>query len=333
MQKKLIQRCLSGTVFFLFLAVPFGTQVWAGSAWYPKKEVEIVVPTAAGGENDRVSRMIQKILQDKNLVSRPVIVINKEGGNQILAAVYMTQHASDPHYLLYTTSTILTNQIAGLTKVHYRDLTPISSFLVENEALTVAANSPFKNMKDLFDALKADPKSVSFGLVARGGSNHLALCQAVRSVGIDPKKLKVVVFKTNGESMTAVMGGHVQVVASSVAAALDKVQAGHLRMLGIGASKRRPGPLANVPTWAEFGIEATGVSNWRGICAPKGLTPDQIAFWEKAMETVFSSEEWRKDIDARNLNPLVLRGKEFANYLDKAYEATKAVMADLGMAK
>ena len=71
------------------------------TAWRPEKAVEIILPTAAGGLNDQMARLIQTILQERKLVTAPVVVMNKSGGNQTLAAVYLRQHPADPHYLLY----------------------------------------------------------------------------------------------------------------------------------------------------------------------------------------------------------------------------------------
>jgi putative tricarboxylic transport membrane protein len=320
-------------VWLLVPAVQPAAAAGGPTDWRPEKPVEIVVPTAAGGENDRVARRIQQILQDRKLVTTPVVVVNREGGNQVLAVVRVTQNAPDPHFLLYSTATLFTNQIAGLTPLHYRDLTPISLLLLDSTTLTVKAESPIKNMRDLVDRLKSDPKSIAFGTVARGGPNHLALSQAMRSAGIDPKALKLVIFKTNAESMTAVMGGHIDVVASSVSAAFNNVQAGFLRMLAVAAAQRPTGPLAGVPTMAESGIDATGVSNWRCIFAPKGLTAAQRTFWENAMAEVNQTAEWRKDIDARNLIMKFMRGRDLESYLDETYKATRATMIDIGIVK
>ncbi len=90
--------------------------------WRPDRPVEIILPTAAGGANDQMARLIQKALQDNKLVTTPIVVMNKAGGNQTLAAVYLRQNAKDPHYLLYSTSTVFTAQITGLTSQHYTDL-------------------------------------------------------------------------------------------------------------------------------------------------------------------------------------------------------------------
>lgn len=308
-------------------------RVGAQTAWRPEKAVEIIVPTAAGGINDQITRLMQKVLQEEKLLTVPAVIMNKAGGNQSLAVVYLTQKASDPHYLLYATATVFTNQLAGLTPLGYTDLTPLACLVVDYSVVTVATDSPIKTMRDLVDRLRADPGAVSFGLVSRGGPNHLALSQAVRSAGVDPRKLRTVVFKTNAESHMAMVGGHIQAVVSSVSAALPQVQAGHTRMLAIAAPQRVAGSLATLPTMREQGINATGVSNWRAIFGAKGMTAAQAAFWDHALARMAASENWNRELDGTNMSRLFLRGREFVQYLDDEYAATRAVMADLGLVK
>ena len=108
------------------------------AGWQPEGPVEIVVPTGAGGENDRVARFVQRIFEQKKLVTTPVLVVNKSGGNQVLSLVYFSKKAPDPQFLLYTTGTVLSNQIAGLTELGYHDVTPIAKLRCDNTALTVA---------------------------------------------------------------------------------------------------------------------------------------------------------------------------------------------------
>ena len=316
----------------LILAAALAATAAWGQAWRPEKPVEIIVPTGAGGINDQNARLIQKSFQDQKLPV-PVLTINKPGGNQSIAVVYLTQHPADPHYLFYSTATVFTNQLAGVTPHRYSDMTPLALLLVDYSVITVAANSPLKTMRELVDRLKADPESVAFGVVARGGPNHLALAQGVRSGGADARKLKLVVFKTNAESMTAVMGGHIHAVVSSVSAALPQVLAGNTRILAVAAPQRVGGNMASVPTMREQGINATGISNWRGIFAPRGITAAQAAYWEEALSRVVVTEEWKSQLETNNLESRFLRGKEFAKYLDGEYNDTRSVMTDLGLIK
>lgn len=303
------------------------------AAWQPQGPVEIVVPTGAGGENDRLARFIQRLFEEKKIVSTPVLVVNKPGGNQVLSTVYVAKKAPDPHVLLYATGTVQTNQIAGLTEIGHHDLTPIAKLRCDNTAVTVAPDSPIRDMRDLLNRLTADIKSVSFGTVSRGGANNLVMAKALRSVGVDPNGLKIIIFKTNAQTMTGVMGKHVDAMVSSVSAAFQNVKAGKLRMLAVSAPARLTGVLASVPTMAESGLDVRGASNCRYIYATKGITAAQRRFWENAMVAVDHDAEWKQDIANRNQTHSFLRGKELDSDLNETYDATKASMIDIGLAK
>ncbi len=302
-------------------------------AWRPDKPVELVVPTSAGGNNDTMMRLVQKVLQDQKLVTTPVLVLNKSGGNQHIAVVYLGQHAGDPHYLMLTNPSLLTNELNGVSKQRYTHLTPLALMIVESNAFTVSAESPMRNMRDLMARLKADPESVSFAMPSRGGAPHLALAAAAKAAGLDPKRLKIVVFKTSGESITSIAGGHIDVMVSSLASVMGIAQAGKARVLGIAANERRGGAAANIPTLREQGIQTDGVASWRGLSGPPGLAPEQVAFWDDALAKVFESADWKAYLANKDLPAQYLRSRDFAKYLQVEYDITKAMMADIGLAR
>ncbi len=305
----------------------------AQPAWQPEKVVEFIIPTGPGGNNDKVTRLAQSILQERKFVASPMVVVNKPGGGQTLAAVYTSQRRSDPHHVLFMNPTIFTNELAGIAQIRYTELTPLVLLMVENTALTVRMGSPLKGMRDLIAALKADPESISFAMPSRGGVPHLTVAAAVKAAGLDPRKLKIVVFKGSGESMTSLLGGHVDVMVSSVGSVVGQVQAGAARMLGIGAAQRLSGSLASVPTFRDQGIDSTGVAAWRSFFGPGGLALAQVAFWDDAFTRMSETPEWKKHLDASNLAPQFLRSREFSGYLEAEYAATRGVMRDLGLAK
>jgi len=260
------------------------------------------------------------------------VVVNKPGGNQTLAVAYLNQHANDAHYLLLANPTVFSNEIAGITPQRYTDLSLVANLLSEHTVFTVRTDSAFKSVNDLFEKLKADPASIAIGIVSRGGPNHLTLSSAVKAAGIDPKKLKTPVFKTNAESITAVIGGHLQLVASSVSAVIEQVRSGNARMLAIAAPKRMEGSLANVPTLKELGYDVE-LSSWRAVFGPRGLTPAQTVYWEDVLAKMAATDEWKGALVNHSWASSFMRSKEAAKYLEKEYSVTKAMMIDLGMAK
>jgi putative tricarboxylic transport membrane protein len=314
-------------------ALAFAPAVWAQPAWKPEKQVEIILPTAPGGGNDAVARLMAKVLQEQKLVPTPILVVNKPGGNQALSVTYLAQHPGDPHFLLQATSTLFTNQIQSLTTARYGDFPPLALAFIDYSAFMVPANSPFKNMRDLIERLKTDPESVAFSVVARGGTSHAVLAAAAKAAGVDPKRLKLVVYKTSAEATTALMGGHIQGAVSSAAGSTPPVVAGQLRMLAIAAPRRRPGAISHVPTLTEQGVDAPILESWRAVFGAKGITPAQIAFWEEALNRAFTHEEWKAWMTKNDVTAPALRGAELQKYLEAQYNHTRSVLIDLGLAK
>ena len=317
---------------FVFAALASAGEAIAQGAWRPDKATEIIVTTSPGGSNDQVARVMQKILQDGKLLPTPAVVVNKPGGNQTLAVTYLNQHPGDPHFLLMGNPTLITNPLNGITQLTVADVTPIAMLLVEHTAITVRADSPIRNLRDLAERMKADPESMVVGSAARGGVNHLALIVALKAGGVDVKKVKMVVFKTNGESIAAMMGGHIHLVTSSVNAARAQVQAGTIRPIGVAALRRMSGAYAEAPTFPEQGIQ-NWVSSWRGMIAPKGTTPAAVAYWEDALARMAATDEWAKQLALFEWNPQFLRGRDFVQYLDGQHQANRTILAELGLLK
>lgn len=312
-------------------AALFALTSHAQTPWKPDKAVEIITSSAAGGSNDQVARVMQRILQDSKLAPTPITIANKPGGNQTLAVVYLNQHPADPHFHLLANPTLFTNFISGITQLSHADLTPLALLLTEHTVISVRADSPIKTMRDLIDRMKADPESVPVGIVSRGGPNHLALSQALKSAGVDARKVRAAVFKTNAESMTAMVGGHLQLVASSVSSSAAQVKAGNARVLAV-AARQRLAALPNVPTFREQGIDSW-VSNWRAMFGPKGMTPAQIAYWDETLAKMAASEDWNKQLEVQSWDGQFLRSREFVKYIEAEFATTRTIMTELGLAK
>jgi len=306
---------------------------WGQSAWRPEKQVEIILPTAPGGGNDTVARLMQKMLQEQKAVATPVVVLNKSGGNQTVSVAYHAQHRADPHYLLFATSSFFTNHIQGLSPHSYRDFPALALAFVDYSAFMVPANSPFKTFGDLIERLKIDPESVAFSVVSRGGTSHAVGAMAARAAGVDIKRLKIVVYKTSAEATTAMMGGHIHAAISSAAGSTPPVVAGQLRMLAIASPQRRPGARAQVPTLIELGLNAPVLATWRGIFGARGISAEQIAFWEDALARGFQGEEWKAWMTKNDVSAPPLRGAELTKYLDAQFNNTRGVLIELGLAK
>jgi putative tricarboxylic transport membrane protein len=195
--------------------------------------------------------------------------------------------------------------------------------------IAVREDSPIKSGTDLVQRLKANPASVSAAVAtARGGMQHVAVGLIAKAAGADVRKMRVVVFNSGGESITAVMGGHVDIVATAAANAAPQVLNGKLRVIGVAAPKRLEGVYANVPTWREQGYDVVS-SNWRSVFGPKGLTAPQVAYWDAALAGLVQTPEWNEDIRKNDWVNNYLGSTASRAFFGAQYESLRGVLADL----
>ena len=334
-ERKIIPRCSRWLRVFARTAgaaILLAAAAAQAQSWRPEKAVELLVGSGAGGSNDTVARTMQKIVQENKLAPVTLSVVNKVGGNQTILRAYLNQHAGDAHYFDLANPTLIVNHIMGISTQHYSDFSPVALLLNEYTAFAVKADSPVKNARDLAELLRKDPDAWAVGVSNLGGSNHLTLSLFAKSAGVEPKRLKVVVFKSNTDGITAVLGGHLQMVASSLTSVIGHVRSGTARIIALGAPRRMTGALADVPTLREQGMDIV-ISNWRGIIGARGLNAAQTAYWEDVFAKAVATEEWRKSLEAQYWEGNFLRSQEFRKYLEHDYNQTRAIMSDLGLAK
>src|SRR5260221_5944043 len=172
--------------------------------WKPDKRVEIVVPNAAGGGNDRIARLVQKIAQENRWVDPVMTVINKPGAGVVVGLNYLNQHPGDGHYIAIVSATFLADYVTGRSSLGIADITPLAQLFTEYVGFAVKPDSAIKSGKDLIAMLKTDAGSVSTAIAGGiGNHNYIALALVTRAAGGDVKKLKVVTFNGGGEQITA----------------------------------------------------------------------------------------------------------------------------------
>lgn len=304
-----------------------------GAAWKPEQNVEIVVFTAPGGGADRTARFLQRQIQDRKLIPFPTVVSNRPGGGGGVGLRYLNQQQGNGHYLMVYSPNVLAGSIVGQVPPHLADITPVATLYTENMIVAVRTESPIKNGRDLLDRLRQDPKSLTMTVgIGLGNMNHIGAALPMRAGGVDVKAVRAVVFNTIAESVTAVVGGHIDIVAATPSTVLAQVEAGRLRVLGIAAPRRVHGVFANVPTWREQGIDSVS-SFWHAVIGPRGMTPQQIAYWEELMTGLSTTEDWKAQLDKNYLLPMFLKSAESTKFLAAQYAELRSVLTDLGMAK
>ena len=301
--------------------------------WRPDKPIELVVGTTPGGPQDRLARTVQHILQDRKLIEVPIVVNNRAGGGGAVALAYINRHPGDAHYLYINATTLLTNHITGKSALGPDDVTPIATLNAEYVCVVVRADSALNGGNELIARLRAEPASLAVAVgTALGNGTHLSFALAMRAGGVDTRKLKTVVFGSASDSMTALLGGHIDAAASAPSSVLPHVKTGKLRVLAITAPQRLGGELAAVPTWKELGVDSA-YGLWRGLAGPGKLTEAQVQFWDRALAQFAATPEWKKDLAANLEDDIYAGSAGTAKKWKTEYPLVKSVLVDLGLAK
>jgi len=324
---------LSGIVSVMVSAAVIAVPGVEAQGWKPERNVELIVPASAGGSLDTSGRVVQKLWDELKLVPVSSTVVNRSGGGHAVAYNYLNQHAGDPHFMSITSSTLHTSNINGRTPLSYRDFTPLTVLLTEYIAFAVRADSPLKTGKDLVEALRKDPASLSLALSsARGGTHHISFGLPLQSAKVDMKQTKLVAFNSTSEAVTALLGGHVDVMSGGTVQIAPHVASGKMRVLAVSSAKRLPGPLSAAPTWPELGYKGV-FENWRGVIGTKGMTADQINFWENVFRKVVESDEFKKLAEKNQWDVNFKSAAETRRFMEAQYGELKEVMTFLGLAK
>lgn len=301
-------------------------------AWKPTKTVELVVGSAPGGAPDVLARVVQNIFQSKGLVPSSA-VINKPGAANTIGWAYLNQHRGDAHYIATVSPTLLGNKIMGTSPLTYTHFTPLNIIAREFVVLSVKADSPIKTLADLTARMRKDPQSLSWAFAtARGNHNHIVMSLYLKSIGVDPAKVKTVIYPGGGPALTAMLGGHVDVYVASPRSMYPLQQEGRARILGVSAATRQKGPLAELPTFREQGSNAVYFT-WRGFMGPKDMKPGEIAFWDTTFATLAKSPEWLKETEKQFWDPTYTLSTAFLKQLETEFEQTRVILNDLGLAK
>jgi len=311
----------------LLAAVPCAAQ----GTWKPERVVELVVVSAPGGGNDKLGRFLQRIWQENRWIESTQVV-NKVGGGGTVAYNYVNQRPGDAHTLAIARMGLLSNHILGLSPINYTDLTPLAVMSTEAMSFAVRADSPIRSVKDLVARWKADPQSVSISLGStRGAATHFAFARVAELAGVDPRKLKTLTFGGAAESVTNLLGGHIDLAVAAPGNLLLHHKNGTLRIIAI-ATRQRSAAAPDVPTLIEQGYDVVQ-GNWMALVGPKNLSPAQVAYWEDVLERTASQPAWKQHLEADVLEGDFMKAQAAREFMKRDYELTRGLLAKLGMIK
>lgn len=325
----MIARGFAALLAALLLAPP------AHAQWSPTKPVEFIVAAGPGGALDQVARVAKQFFEEQKVLGdKPFIVVNRPGGAGKVAFEVLASRPGDPHVLALNTHGYLASFIGGsLDVLPHRDFTSVAVLLDETVAVAVRADSALASGRDLVAALKKDPASQRIAVATSVGNHiHVGVAKPLQAAGIDISRLTVVPFKSSADSIVALLGGHLEVVASTTPNIVSQYQAGRIRLLAVSSGERLGGVLADVPTWREQGVDSEFRSSL-GIVAPKGLTREQVDFWEGAFKRLSASEEWKKALARTQSQPHFLGAADALKFYEAEYATMRPMIESMKLGR
>jgi len=253
----------------LGLALVIGAPGIGQAADFPTREVQILIPWAAGGATDLVFRALAATTS--KYLGKAVVVVNKPGGAGAVGYTEAMQAAPDGYTLVtaVTPLTIVPHQVK--TAFTYQSFAPILNVVEDPAMLQVRADAAWKTLPEFLDYARKNPGMITVGNSGTGGGVHLIALAFEKAAGV---KFNHIPFAGGGPSITALLGGHVHAVSCSPPEGISHVRAGKLRIIALFSEKRMEA-FPGVPTVREQGVDF-GMGQWRGLAAPKGTPPEVV---------------------------------------------------------
>ena len=290
--------------------------------------VKMMIPANPGGGWDTTGRELGKAMSAAGVV-KSIQYDNKGGaGGTIGLAQFANSSKGDPNATMMTGLVMVGGIVMNKSPVNLSQTTPIARLMSEYEVIVVPGNSPYKTLKDLVDAFKANPGGISWGGGSAGGVDHILAGMVAQSVGVEGAKVNYVPFKGGGEAVAAIIGGHVKAGISGYGEFAQHIQSGKMRALAISSDKRLPG--VNIPTIKEQGYDVV-LANWRGIVAAPGISKAQRDELIKAVETTVKSKAWQDTLKKQEWDDYYLPGDAFSAYIDSEMKRLQGVLGGLAL--
>ncbi len=302
----------------------------------PFDKTECIAPAKPGGGFDLTCKLAQQALLDAKAIKDPMRVVYMPGG--IGAVAYNTivaQRPAENNTIVAFSGGSLLNLAQGkFGRYSESDVRWMSAVGADYGAIVVSKDSPYKNLKDLMAAVKADPTKVVFGAGGTVGSQDwMKAALTAKAAGIDYKTMRFVAFEGGGEASTALQGGHVQVYSGDASEAAEKLEAGApFRVLAVMSDKRLPGRLADVPTAKEQGYDI----EWpiiRGFYMGPKVSDADFTQWSEAFRKVMTTKEFGKLRAERGLFPFDMVGAELDTYIKQRVAAYRKLADEFGLTR
>ncbi|HMQ39778.1 MAG TPA: tripartite tricarboxylate transporter substrate-binding protein [Paracoccus sp. (in: a-proteobacteria)] len=303
------------------------------SAAAPAMAEECIAPANPGGGWDFTCRQIGRIMTELGLVPNMVQVTNVAGAGGGVAYAQVVADRNDDASVFVaassaTTTRLAENAFAGATADQVRWVGTIGG---DPGVIVVGKDSPYQNLTDLVEAVKADSSKVAFaGGSAVGGFDHLKVLMMLDKAGFgDARAVKYIGLDGGADAITQTVGGFAQAMTGDLSEITGFIKAGDVRALAVLSDERIAG-FDDIPTAKEQGVDITAM-NWRGIYVPKGISDEDYNKWVDWLKQVGASEQWQQAMAENGLAPYDIFGADFETFVAENVTEIEGIAKEIGL--
>lgn len=324
MTTRRLRVALAAATFVLPLALAFTPA--RAQAPYPSQTIKFIVPNPAGGLPDTITRIVGRRLQER--LGQAVVVENRPGANAGIGTVTLTGAPADGYTYLVTDGAILSISPLLYIKLPYDPKSVLPVALIARAPIFLAAhpNVPAASMKELIKYAKANPGKLAYGSIGSGSFHHLSMEAINTALGLS---MTHVPFKGSGQSVSALQGGHIDLVFASYAALRGPAEAGKVTLLATNGAHRSP-QAPDVPSVSEF-IPGFDLSVMQGVFARVGTSPAIVQKISEEVSTIVKEPEVARQFAVAGIEPVGSSPGDFAAALRSEADRIGKVIQAVGL--
>ena len=326
------KRLIGKTVIAGALMAALGTGTVLAQS-YPNKTITLVAPYAVGGDSDFSGRNLSVVAS--KLIGQSVIVTNIVGASGTIGSQRVRTAAPDGYTLLVSRggSQAITPALDSSTPYKWNDFTFISLLDFNPVVCVVKPDAPYKTMKDLIEAIRANPGKLNYATAGPGTTQHLAVEVILSQIGLPSTAAMMIPYKGGGEATTALLGGQVQFICNNLTTMVGQIKGGAMRAL-VTSTPSRLKDFPDVPTAREMGVSnLEQVMGWSGLYGPPGLPAEVVTKWQAVLRDVAKDPNWSRGNDTVGAIPAIRSPQDTEKFAKEQFDLYSKLGAQLNLKK
>ena len=326
MKKHMMKLAAAGLALGVFLLTGCGSSGSGSSkSDYPNTQISMIVQANPGGLSDQVSKETGDLMG--KILGQTVVCQYKPGGSGAVGMSFVQASRNDGYTIGHTPLELVMLKPMGYANLEPSDLTLLGRAYTTCGALAVkAGDSRFGSIDEFVAYAKANPGKVSVGNAGTGSIWHIGAIGLEKATGVS---FNHVPFDGASKSIAALMGGHVDAVVCAPIELMSGVSGGELSVM-VTMGEERSNAFPEAPTCKESGIDYI-LLHWGGFAGPKDLPADVTAKLQDALKQAVESDEYKKFMEERGMEPAFLAGEDYNAFIKEQTEFLGGLIAEAGL--